>query len=137
MEKNSQDAKSLLAQKFFHSDTTNRDRAIFELGIKLGALFHQFTGSPISNNPQQIALLERGIETSIESQPYVSKVEVKINPEGINSNPSSEFDYAEVNRKNLSATIQLQYENWNVTGKLEWISELNYPLMYIHEIRSV
>ena len=30
------------------TEVNDRDRAVFEAGIKLGALYHQFVGTPIS-----------------------------------------------------------------------------------------
>ena len=42
---------------------TNREIAAFEAGIKLGALYHQFVGSPVS--PKTADSLERAIEESI------------------------------------------------------------------------
>lgn len=127
--------KSALAQKYFHSDTTSRDRAMFELGIKLGALFHQFIGTPIKNEKKQINLLARGIEAAIGSQPYVSHVQVQLIPKQSVEKPDlTEYDYIAISEKNLIATIELVYEMWKITGKIEWIDDLNYPLMFIHDI---
>ena len=55
---------------------TNREIAAFEAGIKLGALYHQFVGSPVS--PKTADSLERAIEESISLQPYVRSVDVRI-----------------------------------------------------------
>ncbi|MCK5108837.1 MAG: hypothetical protein KAR25_04025, partial [Methanosarcinales archaeon] len=48
---------------------TDRDRALLEVGIKLGAMYHQFTGSPV--NPDTAGSLAQAIEDSISLQPYV------------------------------------------------------------------
>jgi hypothetical protein len=36
--------------KYFTSDINERERACFEVGIKLGALYHILCGIPISSN---------------------------------------------------------------------------------------
>lgn len=42
------------------TEINNRDRAVFEAGIKLGALYHQFVGTPI--NTEMLDGLSRIIE---------------------------------------------------------------------------
>ena len=124
-----------IADSKFPADITSKERAIFEVGIKLGALYHIAMGMPISKNPDTIASIENALENSIKSQPYVTDVEVMINPEKVSGTKSHEFDYSEVNSAILEAEIHLTYKNVKVTGILEWNEKLQYPLMYIKEIQ--
>ena len=48
-----------------------------------------------------------------------------------------EFDYTYIQGRNLVAEVEVQYENWIAIGKVEWISDLNYPLMYVKEVKQV
>ena len=56
------------------TEINNRDRAVFEAGIKLGALYHQFVGTPI--NTDMLDGLARMIEESIGVQPFVRSISV-------------------------------------------------------------
>jgi len=56
---------------------TDRERAAFEAGIKLGALYHQWVGTPVS--PATAELLEKAIERAVALQPAVESVKVRLN----------------------------------------------------------
>ena len=62
--------------KEYFSNITNRERAIFEGAITMGALFHQFVGTPISK--ETAPSLENAIKNSLELQPAIEKVDIKI-----------------------------------------------------------
>jgi hypothetical protein len=47
---------------------TDVERACFEAGIKFGALYHQFVGTPVA--PDSAASLERAMAAAIENQPH-------------------------------------------------------------------
>ena len=53
---------------------TEREQAIFEAGIKLGALYHQWVGTPISQ--ESAASVESAIEKSVILQPCVEEITV-------------------------------------------------------------
>ena len=55
---------------------TDRERAAFEAGIKLGSIYHQFVGAPIGI--ANVKYLERAIEESVKIQPFVESVVVNI-----------------------------------------------------------
>ena len=50
--------------KEFFSNITSRERAIFEGAITMGALFHQFVGTPISRDT--VESLEKAMKESLE-----------------------------------------------------------------------
>jgi hypothetical protein len=55
---------------------TDREKAIFEAGIKLGALYHQWVGTPVSQ--ESAASVERAIEKSVILQPFVEEITVRL-----------------------------------------------------------
>ena len=121
---------------YFTSDINDRERACFEVGIKLGALYHILCGIPISSNPRVIESIEKGIEASISCQPYVKSVKITFNQEKIQGTKATEFDYDELNGTLIAATVVLDFKSVEITAKVEWIEELKYPLMFIEEIRN-
>jgi len=135
MEKNIID-KEKIADAFFDKNINNRERAAFELGIKLGALFHIAIGIPISKNENIIKSIEKGLENAISCQPFVKNVKVKILEENVIGNKSSQYDYSIINPQIFEARVELKYKNISVIGRLKWINELNYPLMYIEKIHE-
>ena len=50
-------------EKYF-SNITKRERAIFEGGISMGALFHQFIGTPVNKDTKES--LEKCMENYFE-----------------------------------------------------------------------
>ena len=121
---------------YFSSDINDRERACFEVGIKLGALYHILCGIPISSNPQVIESIEQGIEASISCQPYVKSVKININRDKIQGTGATEFDYDELSGLLIAAVVVLEFNSIEITAKVEWIEELSYPLMFIEEIKN-
>ncbi len=122
--------------QYFSSDINDRERACFEIGIKLGALYHILCGIPISSDPQVIESIEQGIEASISCQPYVKSVKININRDKIQGTKATEFDYDELSGILIAAKVVLEFNSIEITAKVEWIEELSYPLMFIEEIRN-
>ncbi len=121
---------------YFSSDINDRERACFEIGIKLGALYHILCGLPISSNTRIIESIEKGIEASISCQPYVKSVKININQEKIKGDKTTEFEYDELSGRIIAATVVLEFNSVEITAKVEWIDELKYPLMFIENIRN-
>lgn len=71
--------------------TTDRELAIFEAAIKLGALYHQWVGTPVSRASAES--LEKAIEQSVILQPYVEEISVRLDRSLMTPN---EFGYSEV-----------------------------------------
>ena len=108
---------------------TDRDNALFEAGIKLGALYHQFTGSPV--NLKTMESLENAIAQSISVQPFVEDITVSINRDMVRSNLNDEFGYCELEGRMLDVRINVKYGSVRAKVALEYDSELEYPLMRI------
>ena len=55
----------------------------------------------------------------------------------IKGNKTSEFDYDEITGKIISANLNIQYENIEIMAKIDWIEEMEYPLMFIEHIHEI
>ncbi len=115
--------------------TTDRDNALFEAGIKLGALYHQFTGSPV--NLDTASSLEQAIQESISVQPYVEEISVKIDRNLLKSKLNNEFGYSELQGPMLKVNITVRYGSSKVRVGMEYDPKLNYPLMKVLEIEEI
>ena len=103
---------------------TNMEIAAFEAGIKLGALYHQFVGSPVS--PKTAASLEKAIEESISLQPYVRSVEVRIDRRMLSENA---FGYGELEGRMIFAEVEIEYLGETARARLEYDPDKDYPMM--------
>ncbi len=117
-------------EKYF-SNISSRERAIFEGAISMGALFHQFIGTPVNN--QSVPSLEKAMKESLELQPAIEKVDAKIDLERLNS-ALSDFEYTSLNGDMLDIKIYTKVDNVCAVIRIEFIPELNYPLMYVESI---
>nr|WP_319508531.1 dihydroneopterin aldolase family protein [uncultured Methanolobus sp.] len=111
---------------------TDRDNVLFEAGIKLGALYHQFTGSPV--NLKTADSLEKAIQESISVQPCVENIKVSINRDMIRSKLNSEYGYCELEGRMLDVSITASFKSAKVDVSLAFDTELDYPLMKIENI---
>lgn len=119
---------------YFSPDLSIRERACFETGIKLGALYHILCGIPISSNENIISSIEEGIANSISCQPYVKEVNINLARHLIRGDKFNEFDYDEISGKIIRASVILEFEQVEVTAKIDWIEDMEYPLMFIEKI---
>ena len=101
-----------------------REIAAFEAGIKLGALYHQFVGTPVS--VETASSLEQAISRSISLQPYVKSVKVSINRDMLKKNL---FGYGELEGRMIDAEVEIDYQGEIVRARLKYDQEKNYPLM--------
>ncbi len=103
-----------------------RREAAFEAGIKLGALFHQFIGAPVSF--ENVEILERAMESCMGLQPYVVDAEVKIDRERLKEK-ISEFGYASLSGEMIEARVEVEVKGVRASAVLKWDEEKKYPLM--------
>ena len=122
---------------YFSPELSNRERACFETGIKLGALYHIMSGIPVRSDDKIISSIEKGIEAAISCQPYVESVMIILDKDKILGNKNAPFNYDEITGKIIRAELILKYEDVEVLAKVDWIEELQYPLMYIEKISKV
>ena len=117
--------------KEYFSNITSRERAIFEGAISMGALFHQFVGTPVNKNTKDS--LETSMEESLKLQPAIEDVKVNIRFDKLEES-MTEFEYTSLTGDMLDVKIYTKVENVNATIRIEFIEELNYPLMYVEDI---
>ncbi|MCD6456490.1 MAG: dihydroneopterin aldolase family protein [Methanophagales archaeon] len=114
-------------------EISDRDRALFEAGIKLGALYHQFIGTPVSTETARE--LETAIEKSVSLQPWVSAVNVKIDREKVRKcENGNKFKYCELRGEMLDVEVVVGYEEVEVHARVKYEEEMVYPLMRVEKI---
>ncbi len=119
--------------KEYFSNITTRERAIFEGAISMGALFHQFVGTPVNKDTKES--LEKAMEESLSLQPAIEKVEVEIRFDKLEQS-MTEFDYTSLTGDMLDVKIHTKVDDVIAIIRIEFIEELNYPLMYVEEIKD-
>ncbi len=110
----------------------DRDRAAFEAGIKLGSIFHQFVGSPLTRDTARD--LERAIEAGTRVQPKVEDVRVRIDRKRLRAH--GPYGYASLGEEMLTAEVTIRVGKARATGVLRYVPELDYPLMYLKDVRG-
>jgi hypothetical protein len=105
---------------------TDREKAIFEAGIKLGALYHQWVGTPVS--PATAGTIEEAISRSVGLQPFVERIAVDLDREMMRPNP---FGYSEI--AGLMMRVEIATRVGDATCRARMRREKNYPLMEIVE----
>lgn len=109
-----------------------RERAIFEAGIKLATVYHQFVGTPVCGS--NVRSLEEAIEKAILVQPYVSEVCVGIDDSKFKQ--GDEYDYFSLTGDMIDAVVVIKIDNVSVKAEMRYDEELRYPLMYVSEIKE-
>ena len=109
---------------------SDREQAAFEAGIKLGALYHQWVGTPLSR--VSAASVEAAIEKAVILQPCVEKVSVRLNRNLMTPN---RFGYSEVSGLMLDIEIVTRVRFAYCRAQL--VASDGYPLMRIVECNEI
>ncbi|HYU07300.1 MAG TPA: dihydroneopterin aldolase family protein [Thermoplasmata archaeon] len=109
---------------------TDRDRAAFEVGIKLGSIAHQYVGTPL--NPSNVESLERAIEAATRIQPLVERVRVRIDRERLTIR--GPYRYGVLTEDLLNVEVAVRVGGATAIGELRYVPEFDYPLMYLKDI---
>ncbi len=115
----------------YFKNISSRERALFEGAITMGALFHQFVGTPV--NSESAETLEKSIKEAMELQPCIEEVEVKIDRELLEE-AKSEFNYVSLNGDMLDIRVVSKYDDKKAVLRMEYIEDLKYPLMYVESL---
>lgn len=107
--------------------TSDGERAAFEAGIKIGALYHQWVGTPVS--PETAPVVERAIESAVALQPHVTGVRVRLDRDRMDLN---RFGYSEVAGRMFDVEITTRVGERACRASLSL--EEGYPLMRIEHI---
>ena len=109
---------------------SERERAFFEAGVKMGTIYHQFVGTPVSR--YNVTELERAIERSIMVQPFVGSVSVRIDVD--KSERKDTYDYVSLTGEMIDAVVKISINGVAVTAEMRYDPELDYPLMYVSDV---
>jgi hypothetical protein len=110
--------------------TSDREQAVFEAGIKLGALYHQWVGTPISR--QSAASVEAAIEKAVILQPFVEEISVKLDRSLMTEN---RFGYSELSGLMFAVEIVTRVGFSYCRARLA--PETGYPFMKVVECGEI
>lgn len=108
---------------------TDGEIASFEVGIKFGALFHQFVGTPVSED--SAGSLERAIEAAAENQPYCESAEVDIDTAAVVADSGS-YGYTGLMGRHMTVSLRVNYEGVEATASMDM--EDGYPKMTLDRV---
>ncbi len=108
---------------------SGREALLFEAGIKLGGVFHQYLGIPVS--PRTSRALARAIEAAVGLQPYVRSVRVRLDPAAGGPVGRGRFAYRYLTAEMLDVTVDLGDGTTSVRARLRHRADLRYPLMSV------
>ncbi len=108
---------------------SRREALLFEAGIKLGGIFHQYLGIPVA--PRTADGLARVIEAAVGLQPYVAAVRVRIDPRRGGPLGRGRFAYRYLTAEMLTAEVRLVDGPVRVAARLAFEPALRYPLMRV------
>jgi len=127
------------AEKFFSSKLSARERAVFEAGVALGAIYHQLVGFPVSRKPEVLRLLGEAFSKAFSLQPYRVKVKVSIAEDRLSSKPEDGSPYRRyeaLRGDQLNVEVEVSYKDAKVKACLRYLPELGYPLMYVEDLQQ-
>ena len=122
------DREDLANSRFSCSE---RERAVFEAGIKLATVYHQFVGTPV--NLDSVKELEDTIARSIEVQPYVESATISIDRSFFTKDGDT-YSYVSLTGDMIDAIVIISLGATKVTAEMRFDKELNYPLMFVSKI---
>lgn len=109
---------------------SDRELAIFEAAIKLGALYHQFVGTPVSRT--SAASVEAAIEKAVILQPYVEEITVRLDRARMTENI---YGYSEL--AGLMFDVEIVTRVGFAYCRARLAPHEGYPLMSIVECHEI
>ena len=106
-----------------------REALLFEAGIKLGGVFHQYLGVPVA--PRTAAALARTIEQAVGLQPFVTAIRVRIDLRRGAPVGRGRFGYRYLTAEMLDVRVRLADRSMEVEAHLTYRPDLRYPLMSV------
>lgn len=108
---------------------SRREALLFEAGVKLGGVFHQYLGVPVS--PRTAPALARTIEAAVGLQPFVRSVRVRVDPTRGGPVGRGRFAYRYLTAEMLEVAVELADGALTVEALLKHRPDLRYPLMSV------
>jgi dihydroneopterin aldolase len=113
---------------------SRREALLFEAGIKLGGVFHQYLGMPVSRSTARA--LARAVEAAVGLQPFVRSVRVRVDPTRGGPLGRGRFAYRYLTAEMLEVTVELVDGPVAVVARLTHRKDLRYPLMSVVRVGS-
>jgi hypothetical protein len=123
------DGREQRSEAYF--DCSESERAAFEAGIKLGTIYHQYVGVPIS--AENVDTLEKAMEAGSMVQPFVERVKVRIDRSKLRSKVG-QYDYVSLTGDMLDVTLEIKFKGTRVVAGMKFIEEMDYPLMFVEKV---
>ncbi|MCI4330979.1 MAG: dihydroneopterin aldolase family protein [Thermoplasmata archaeon] len=111
------------------SALTPREELLFEAGIKLGGIFHQYLGTPVSSRTANG--LATAIAEAVALQPYVHRATVGIDVTVGGPVGPGRFAYHYLRPEMLSVRVELRNGAVRVVAEMSYRKDLRYPLMHV------
>lgn len=112
---------------------SRREALLFEAGVKLGGIFHQYLGIPVS--PRTAPGLARTIERAVALQPYVVGVRASIDATRGGPLGRGRFAYRYLTPEMIDVRVRLRDGPEQVEARLAHRADLRYPLMSVVRVR--
>ncbi|PAV07119.1 dihydroneopterin aldolase family protein [Methanosphaera cuniculi] len=114
----------------YFTNLNDRERAIFEGAVSMGALYHQFVGTPVNMDTKKS--LEDAIKSSIKLQPAVVDVCVNLD-EKLIADATKRSSYTSVTGDMFNVEITTKINDTSIITCIKYIEDLDYPLMFVKE----
>jgi hypothetical protein len=108
---------------------TPREALLFEAGIKLGGIFHQYLGTPVS--AKTAGGLAAAIAGAVSLQPFVHRVTVGIDVARGGPTGKGRYAYRYLTPEMLSVRVHLRDGPTRVVVGMSYRADLRYPLMHV------
>ncbi|MCI4339144.1 MAG: dihydroneopterin aldolase family protein [Thermoplasmata archaeon] len=115
--------------RIHRASLSRREALLFEAGVKLGGVFHQYLGIPVT--PRTAAGIARMIERAVRLQPYVVEVRAAVDPRQGGALGRGRFAYRYLTPEMLDVTVRLRDGAEEVEARLAHRPDLRYPLMSV------
>ena len=116
----------------FFAEMSDREHAIFEAGICLASILHQLIGLPVKADDEFLKDLAEVVQRSFSLQPFRADVRIKIIKDRLKI--SKKYEYGIVSPESLDVRVEVRYGDARAVGRLRYIDELDYPLIYVEEV---
>ncbi len=119
--------------RIHHAPLSRREALLFEAGVKLGGVFHQYLGIPVS--PRTAAGIARTIERAVALQPYVRRGSGVDRPATWRPVGRGRFAYRYLTPEMVDVTVRLRDGPEEVVARLVHRPDLRFPLMSVVRVR--
>jgi len=110
---------------------SDRERAVFEAGVKLGSVYHQYVGTPV--DARGVRALERAIEAGMRAQPAVVSARVRIDRAALRRG-TTRLGYASLDGEMLDVAVGTRVGRATAVGRMRYVPALRYPVMHIERV---